>query len=195
MTANSDDAAFHDEDPGNFDALLSWLYTGNLPELSGPTTGQGLQSDLSTWIPHKLYALAHKLDMPELMETVMVEWIKQDSTYEYYPHFNMIDEVYSTTPTGSAPRKYVAWIMYSITRQEYENPLRPGKKMRKMMEKHPDLKADFSEYIEEEKAKVEEKDKRVQRLEEEKAARTLEWQAELRETGIDPRSCNEAFAG
>ena len=121
--------------------------------------------------------------------------IKRDSTYEYYPHFGMIDEVYSTLPAGSPPRKYVAWVMYSITRQEYKNPLWPGKKMRKMMEKHPDLKADFSEYIEEEKAQVEEQDKILQRLEEEKAARTLDWQAELRETGIDPRSCNEAFAG
>jgi hypothetical protein len=195
MAGNSDYPFLHDEDPGNFDALLGWLYTGNLHELRGPASSQGIQSDQSTWIPHKLYALAHKLDIPDLMDSVMAEWVKRDSTYEYYPHFNMIDEVYSALPAGSPPRKYVAWVMYSITRQEYKNSLWPGRKMRKMMEKHPDLKADFSEYIEEEKAQVEEHDKRLQHLEEEKAAKVFEWQAEERETGIDPRSCNEAFAG
>jgi hypothetical protein len=151
--------------------------------------------DQSTWIPHKLYALAHKLQIQELMDNIMVEWVKRDNTYEYYPHFGMIDEVYLTLPAGSSPRKYVAWVMYSITRQEYKNHLWPGKRMRKMMEKHPDLKTDFAEYIEEENAQFEERNKRVQRLEEESAARALEWHAEERETGIDPRACTEAFAG
>ncbi len=125
----------------------------------------------------------------------MVEWVKMDSTYEHYPHLNMVDEVYSTPPAGSPPRKYVSWVMYSITRQEYENPVMPRKKMRKMMEKHLDLEADFSGYIEEEKAQVEEHNNRLQRLKEGKAARAMACQTEELDTGIDPRACNEVFAG
>jgi hypothetical protein len=163
--------------------------------LNNPTISEDDESCPSAWIPHKLYLLAYKLSVPELMETIMVRWVKMDSSYEHYPHFNMTDEVYSTLLAGSLPRKYVSGVMYSITRQQYKNPLLPGKKMRKMMEKHPDLKADFSEYLEEDNAQAQEHNKRFKRIEEKKAARALECQAEERDTGIDPRACNEAFAG
>ena len=182
--------------PESIYALLLWVYTGNLPVVS-KTEKMRIQSH---WNLLKVYILAHKLNVPELMAYITKQWIDQEreESNTYLLNFDLLDELYSKLPAESRPHGYISWVFCKIRRQKSGNFDSIFKEVQKLMKKHPDAKADFAKYIEEEKVWHEKKQSRATKLQKEKknadggVARLEDGE---NDNGIDYKACTEAFSG
>ncbi|PMD47707.1 hypothetical protein L207DRAFT_523072 [Hyaloscypha variabilis F] len=185
---------FPDEGPESFYALLLWVYTEKLPVVSKSEKVK-VQSP---WNLLKVYSLAQKLASPELISYVTSQWIEQarGQSNAQCPNFELLDEIYSTLPAESRPHEYISWVFYSLSRLNSENGLAVGE-VWKLMKKHPDLKADLVQYIEKEKAWYEREKLRASQIQEIKKTdkATGKDEEDEHDSGIDHRSCTEAFAG
>ncbi|KAE9363816.1 hypothetical protein N431DRAFT_497589 [Stipitochalara longipes BDJ] len=161
---------FPEEHPECFYALFLWVYTEKLPVLSTP---------------------------PSNKERIKSPWKRIRQYDAYVPNFDILDEIYSTLSARSRPQNYISWVLYSIRRQKSANLLPAVEKMQELMNKHPDLKADFAQYLDKEKAWYEKEKLRACNLQETKKAdeQVGKHEEEEHDSGIDLKACTEGFAG
>ncbi|EPE31711.1 POZ [Glarea lozoyensis ATCC 20868] len=103
-------ACFPDDEPGSYDVLFHWVYTGVLP----PLTSDNLSAPKHAWNPVAVFSLADRMIIPELMDSVMDAWILGDAVRCEYPGLELTEEIYDTTPEGSASRKYLMMSVFHM---------------------------------------------------------------------------------
>jgi len=154
----------------------------------------------SPWNLLSVYALAHKLAVPELMAYVTDQWIRQEreKSNTHFSNFDLLDEIYSTLAAKSRPHAYISWVFWSMSKQKSENIHTTAEEVQKLMTKHRDMKADLVKYLAEEKAWYEMKQSRAAEAQQTKKAeiQTGEYEREEdNDNGIDHVACTEAFVG
>lgn len=98
--AQSGTATFPEDDPDTFDILMEWVYRGRLPR----PYFLGTQVKEFNWDPLRLYALADKLDLHDLMHQSLDVYATSLSDLEKLPDPLEFEKVYLWTSEGSTAR-------------------------------------------------------------------------------------------
>lgn len=141
---------FPEVDPEVFEILTEWVETHKLRGIMGIESNFNIRYEC-TWSQPKLYALAQKLGLKELMNDIMHMWISLDKSYDTLPTLDIINEVYSLLPEGSPPRKYASralWLSVVAEQSEYDG-IYPVAEFEELVNKHPNLLEDVEHWIDE----------------------------------------------
>lgn len=107
-------ATFPEDDPDSFDLLLSWVYEGSLRELVNIAAGGEGETHTLNWGPCRLYALAEKLCLPELMDEAIDAYRQYNKYGRALSNVSAVTIGYQLTSSGSLYPKYLAqcWAFY-----------------------------------------------------------------------------------
>ncbi|TVY81684.1 hypothetical protein LSUE1_G005999 [Lachnellula suecica] len=102
-------ARFPEDEPESFDLLLGWVYEDKIRHLTKEPSIEGDTSGLdSSWDPDKLYGLAHKLCIPELMDSVIDTYRGFLKMTHSGPSYSSFTDGYTLTRPGSPYRRFLA---------------------------------------------------------------------------------------
>lgn len=160
-------AIFPEDDPGMFDLLLRWVYDGTIPSVTwsgrdkdgnggdnegdeGEFINENDDSEqdyydywATNWNPLRLYILADKLNVTEVMDRVMDEYTLGLKLHTLEPDAEDYELVYKSSPAGSVLRKYHAHCFaWELVNYEHENTW-----FQTMMVDFPDLAKDIVPHL------------------------------------------------
>jgi len=106
--AATNTARFPEDSPKTFDLLLGWVYNGYLPPMTSTPDNDAESLHIPSWDALKLFALAEKFCISELMDITMDMYRKNDEENGTLPMFGAMEMAYEITDVGSALQKYMA---------------------------------------------------------------------------------------
>ena len=137
-------ATFPEDESATFGMLLNWVYHNTIPAVISQKDEEGKWKE--NWDAFKLYALAEKLCISEVMDRALEAYMSALRRSNLLPGINDIDSGYSATGENSSLRKFLRQtFIYTLTCFDIG---RPGggwenEGMQMLLVKHPDLARDI----------------------------------------------------
>jgi len=146
--AEDNRATFPEDDPRTFDIFLVWVYTGKLVQMTKPKLNNGALEYEFQWFPAKLYALADKFCLSQLMNQIMDVWVGEYRQLNLVPDAETIASCYRDTPLASAPRKYVSRLVcgFLVGRRLLRGMMTP-QEIHELMLEWPELNLDVLQIL------------------------------------------------
>ncbi len=142
--ASTNAATFPEDNIATFGSLLNWVYQGKIADVTLFKNEKGKW--LESWDVFKLYTLAEKLCIPEVMDRTLDAYIAALKRSNVLPGIDDIDSGYSENGENSSLRKLLCrTYIYTLTTFDTSLPSGGWKNedMQMLLVKHPDLARDI----------------------------------------------------
>ncbi|KAN0095037.1 hypothetical protein V8E51_015748 [Hyaloscypha variabilis] len=144
--ATSQSADFPEDCSESFDLLLGWVYSDNLPPIFVESEDDG--TFYGSWSAHKFYALAEKLCLHGLQNSIMDKLLSYYRKSRLMPSTSTICMMYDLSPAKSPMRRFAATAFHWITRPtDAAKEDWPLQGLHNAMMQYPDLTFDFLELL------------------------------------------------
>lgn len=139
--ATTNTATFPEDDRKSFGLLLKWVYDGTIPPISYHKENNQWKEN---WYPIKLYQLADKFAIPEVMDRTLDAFIVSMKKYNLVPAVDEIDDGYTRTPPGSQLRAFLcAVFVYRLVNASDDPGCLRNAHAQKLIADQPDLAQDM----------------------------------------------------
>jgi len=148
--ATTQSANFPEDSPAAFGLLLRWAYFGKVPALCVEAVEDGVCR--LSWPATRFYALAEKLYMPSLQNSIMDEVMGYYGKADSLPSTTTMCLMYELCPAQSPMRTFATRAFYFLIMHRHDKAMQqmwPLLELHRAMMKHPDLAFDFLELLRE----------------------------------------------